>query len=89
MKNMSQLLQYYKSFQIPKQPAVAAVPTFQDLAVDDNISDLERIIRYSKSNIALQRLVHVKSIASVAESVGFNDTKEKILPLSARFILRG
>jgi len=78
---MSQLLQYYKSFQVPKQPAVAAAPTFQDLTVDDQLSELQRVVRYSKSNIALQRLVHVKLLSDVAETVGYAEAKEHILPL--------
>lgn len=37
-----------------------AGPTFEDLSIDDDLSQLERIVRYSRSSIALQRLVHVK-----------------------------
>lgn len=78
---MSQLLQYYKSFQLPKQAAVAAAPTFQDLTIDDQLTDLQRIVRYSRSNIALQRLVHVKLLSDVAASVGLEDAKTHIIPL--------
>ena len=35
-------------------------PTFEDLSIDDELSQLERVVRYSSSSIALQRLVHVK-----------------------------
>jgi hypothetical protein len=36
------------------------VPTFDDLSIDDNMSQLDRVVKYSTSTIALQRLVHVK-----------------------------
>jgi hypothetical protein len=36
------------------------VPTFDDLSIDDNLTQLERVVKYSTSSIALQRLVHVK-----------------------------
>lgn len=35
-------------------------PTFEDLSIDDDLTQLERVVRYSSSSIALQRLVHVK-----------------------------
>lgn len=68
---MSQLLQYYKSFKNPKPTAPPAAPTFEDLSIDDNLSELQRLVRYSKSNIGLQRLVHVKMISHIAHSVGY------------------
>lgn len=37
-----------------------AGPTFEDLSIDDELTQLERVVRYSGSSIALQRLVHVK-----------------------------
>ena len=30
-------------------------PTFEDLQIDDTLNDLERVAKYSRSNIALQR----------------------------------
>ncbi|KAG5179202.1 hypothetical protein JKP88DRAFT_247621 [Tribonema minus] len=41
------------------------VPTFDDLSIDDNLSQLERVVKYSTSSIALQRLVHVKAMRSI------------------------
>lgn len=35
-------------------------PTFEDLSIDDELTQLQRLVRYSSSSIALQRLVHVK-----------------------------
>lgn len=35
---------------------------------DDTLNDLQRIATYSTSKIALQRLVHVKLLTSVAET---------------------
>ncbi len=32
-------------------------PTFEDLNIDDKLPELERVVRYVKSNIGLQRLV--------------------------------
>lgn len=43
---------------------------FEDLTVDDDLTLLERVVRYCRSNIALQRLVHVKMLAETAETVG-------------------
>lgn len=34
-------------------------PTFEDLAIDDSLGDLERIQKYAYSNIALQRCVTI------------------------------
>ncbi len=42
---------------------------------------LDRLIKYSKSSIGLQRLVHIKMITEIAELVGFSTTAEKIIPL--------
>lgn len=44
---------------------------FEDLTVDDDLPLLERVVRYSRSQIALQRLVHVKMLAETAEIVGY------------------
>ena len=43
---------------------------FEDLTVDDDLPIIERVVRYSRSNIALQRLVHVKMLAETAELAG-------------------
>lgn len=43
---------------------------FEDLTVDDDLPLLDRIVRYCRSGIALQRLVHVKMLAETAETVG-------------------
>eukprot|EP00947_MAST-08B_sp_MAST-8B-sp1_P004074 g4074.t1 len=55
--------------------------TFEDLAIDDTLSDLERVVRYSRSNIALQRLVHVRVLTETAEAVGFERANEELVPL--------
>ena len=44
---------------------------FEDLTVDDDLPLLDRIVRYCRSGIALQRLVHVKMLAETAETVGW------------------
>jgi len=38
-------------------------------------------VRYVKSSIGLQRLVHVKMLAHVASLVGFDETASAIIPL--------
>jgi len=36
------------------KPAASA-PTFEDLSIDDNLSEIERLVRYTQSSIGLQR----------------------------------
>ena len=43
---------------------------FEDLTIDDDLPLLERVVRYCRSGIALQRVVHVKMLAETAETVG-------------------
>jgi hypothetical protein len=59
----------FRSLQAPKNNH--STPTFEDLSIDDNLSELERVVRYCKSSIGLQRLVHVKLLFHVAKSVGY------------------
>ena len=51
-------------------PDPNAALRFEDLTIDDDLSLLERVVRYVRSGIALQRLVHVKMIAETAKAVG-------------------
>lgn len=53
-----------RSFQASRAAAAAAragnannnnQPTFEDLTIDDGISELERLVKYAKSSIGLQR----------------------------------
>ena len=62
-------------------------PTFEDLSIDDNLSQLDRLVRYTKSSIGLQRLVHAKMIYDVSVSVGYETTKGLVLPLLADLAL--
>jgi len=78
---MSQLLQFYKSFQQSRAPVAKAAPTFEDLTIDDNLSEQQRVVRYSKSTIGLQRLVHVKKMADVAKSIGYTESVRTLIPL--------
>ena len=43
---------------------------FEDLTIDDDLPLLERVARYSRSAIALQRLVHVKMLSETAIASG-------------------
>lgn len=49
-------------------------PTFEDLSIDDELSQLQRVVRYSSSSIALQRLVHVK-VRSLSWRLGMEEEK--------------
>jgi serine/threonine-protein phosphatase 4 regulatory subunit 1 len=62
-------------------PEENAVPTFEDLAIDDTLSDLDRVRKYVYSHIALQRLVHVRMLADTAQAVGFTVVQANLLPL--------
>lgn len=44
---------------------------FEDLTVDDDLPILDRILTYISSQVALQRLVHVKMLAEAAELAGY------------------
>lgn len=57
--------------EVPANEALANGPTFEDLAIDDSLSDLERVAKYVCSNIALQRVIHVKMLQETARSVGY------------------
>ena len=45
----------YRSFQQARAPVTKAAPTFEDLTIDDNLSEQQRVVRYTKSTIGLQR----------------------------------
>lgn len=49
--------------------------------VDDTLSEMARVKRYSLSQLPLQRLVYVKRIAACARSVGLSETIAQLLPL--------
>lgn len=52
------------------EAAAAAAPTFKDLTLDDKLDDVQRIVQYATSAIALQRLVHVRMLADTAARAG-------------------
>ncbi|KAE8882140.1 hypothetical protein PF005_g7540 [Phytophthora fragariae] len=64
-----------------KESELANGPTFEDLAIDDSLSDLQRVTKYVCSNIALQRVIHVKMLHETARCVGFQATCDQLLPL--------
>lgn len=59
---------------------------FEDLTVDDDLPLLDRVVRYCRSSIALQRLVHVKMLAETAETVGTLPTLESLLPVFEQLV---
>ncbi len=58
-----------------------AGPTVEDLTLDDSLDDMRRIQRYTRTHIPVQRLVHVKMMASTAQEFGFAETQSVMLPL--------
>lgn len=44
-----------RSFQQARLPATKSSPTFEDLTIDDRLSEKQRVLRYTKSSIGLQR----------------------------------
>ena len=58
-----------------------AQPTFDALVIDDSLTPLERVVEYSRSNIPLQRLVHVRMLADTARAYGFDEAEEHIFPI--------
>eukprot|EP00588_Corethron_pennatum_P008278 CAMPEP_0194285634 /NCGR_PEP_ID=MMETSP0169-20130528/30668_1 /TAXON_ID=218684 /ORGANISM="Corethron pennatum, Strain L29A3" /LENGTH=168 /DNA_ID=CAMNT_0039031813 /DNA_START=155 /DNA_END=658 /DNA_ORIENTATION=- len=54
---------------------------FEDLTIDDALSPLQRLTKYAASSIALQRLVHVRTLGEVAAAAGYADTSREIMPL--------
>jgi hypothetical protein len=57
--------------QMISDPTNGAALRFEDLTIDDDLSLLERVVRYVRSGIALQRLVHVKVLAETARLIGY------------------
>lgn len=53
---------------------------FEDLTVDDDLPIIDRVSRYCRSEIALQRLVHVKMLAECSELVGGGVTQDVLIP---------
>lgn len=46
---------FSRSFQQSRQAAQTLTPTFEDLTIDDSLSELKRLVKYAKSSIGLQR----------------------------------
>lgn len=51
------LLLIYRSFQQARMPAAKPAPTFEDLTIDDRLTEHQRLVRYAKSSIGLQRYI--------------------------------
>ena len=69
---MSQLMMFYKSIKESTSNAVnKLVPTLEDLSIDENLSELQRITKYINSSIGLRRLVHVKMLGRYVSSYVF------------------
>ncbi|CAK4668749.1 unnamed protein product [Aphanomyces euteiches] len=66
---------------LSNHPMGSGGATFEDLAIDDTLTDLERVVRYVHSNIALQRVIHVRMLEETAIAAGFEKTCEAILPV--------
>ncbi|CAJ1958596.1 unnamed protein product [Cylindrotheca closterium] len=60
---------------------------FEDLTVDDDLPLTDRIARYCRSGIALQRLVHVKMLAETSEVIGTRMTIAALIPLLPQLVV--
>ena len=73
----------------PTNPAAAGQQhqsmRFQDLTIDDTLSLLERVLKYAQSDIALQRLVHVRQMADVVRDVPVSQRMSTMDQLSVLF----
>ena len=54
---------------------------FEDLSIDDSLLPLPRLLLYSQSPIALQRLVHVKQLAVVCLGLDVVTLATEVLPI--------
>ena len=66
---------------LPNPATTNAADTASVFSIDDALSEIARVKRYSLSQLPLQRLVYVKRIASCARSVGLRDALQELLPL--------
>jgi hypothetical protein len=62
-------------------PTAAAASVFE---VDEQLTELQRVKRYSLSQLPLQRLVYVKRLASCARAVGLKEALGQLLPLFSK-----
>jgi nitroreductase len=57
------LMYFHRNFQAthfpPRTPLPNLTPTFEDLSIDENLSELQRLVKYARSSIGLQRYVYV------------------------------
>ncbi|GMI48465.1 hypothetical protein TrCOL_g6668 [Triparma columacea] len=54
---------------------------WEDLSIDDSLAALPRLIQYTQSPIALQRLVHVKQLSDVCLKTDLQTLIGKVLPI--------
>lgn len=48
----------YRAFREESKPTESAIaPTLLDLTIDDNLSEFDRVVKYCRSHIGLQRYV--------------------------------
>lgn len=57
--------------EMPSEAAGGDPVRFEDLTVDDDMPILDRVVMYCQSQVALQRLVHVKMLAETASLAGY------------------
>jgi hypothetical protein len=55
---------------MPPQAVKKEQPTLEDLFYDESLDDVGRIVRYGRSILPLQRLVHVRMMALTAAREG-------------------
>lgn len=61
----------FRSFQQARAPATKSAPTFEDLTIDDKLTEKQRVVRYTKSTIGLQRLGHPSYQSALGQLIIF------------------
>lgn len=56
-------------------------PSLEELAIDDTLSDLQKVQRYLSADFVLHRLFTLKDIVEIARGVGISTTLAQILPM--------
>ena len=66
----------------PRQERAPSQPiTSDDLLIDDTLPILERVVKYSTAQMALQRSVHVRMLGETAKIAGSEASIERLVPL--------
>lgn len=59
------------------------------LAIDDNLSPIERINKYVNSEVILHKLHLVRELTDLAQQMGYEDTKKTLRPILSKLLSDG